>query len=251
MKRFFLHTIKENNKTCTITGSEARHISKVMRMREGDRLILMDQTGKRFQAKIVSSVPEKVIVTLEKKLHDPPAPPVEIILCQSILKSRAMDFVVQKTSELGIGTIIPFSSERTVVRLKGDKISKKIRHWLEIAHESTKQADRFVPAEIVPPKDFQALIDSMRSEQALKIILLEGEECRGIKEILRDSPDYKKIICIVGPEGGFSGDEVGIAKNAGFIAATMGRRILRAETAAIIITAVIQYELGDLGRWEL
>ena len=115
MKRFFLHTIEENQKACIITGPEAGHIIKVMRMREGDRLILMDHTGKRFQAKIVSSKSDRVTVNLEKELPSPPASPVEIIICQSILKSRAMDYLIQKTSELGVGTIIPFMAKTVTI----------------------------------------------------------------------------------------------------------------------------------------
>ena len=115
MKRFFVENIQEKKGFCLITGTEAGHISRVLRMGKGDRFILMDGTGARFQVSIASSDPDGLKVSIEKRLPSPPPPPVEIILCQSILKSRSMDYMVQKTSELGVGGIIPFISERTVV----------------------------------------------------------------------------------------------------------------------------------------
>ena len=110
MRRFFVEEIREIHGACSITGSEAKHIIKVLRMRTGDRFVLMDGKGARFQVTIASATPREVQVVLGKPLPKPPPSPVQIMLCQALLKSRQMDYLIQKTSELGDDPINPFSS---------------------------------------------------------------------------------------------------------------------------------------------
>lgn len=247
MRRFFIEEIIAKDGTCIIEGSEARHITKVLRMGQGDRLILMDSQGARFQAIIESAYPHKVSVTLERPLPAPPPSPANITLCQALLKSRPMDYVVQKTSELGVNCIIPFSSERTVVRIDSDRISNKVKHWQEIAHNAAKQSDRGNPLRIGPPYLFQDLLEALRQKDALKIILWEDEKAQDLKTLLRSPKPRKDFIGMIGPEGGFSHKEIEMAREAGFSSVSLGERILRAETAAITLIAIVQYEWGDLG----
>ena len=127
VKRFFVEEIRAEDGVYSITGREAKHISKVLRMTPGDRVILMDGKGMRFLGLIESCNPREVLVVLEKPLPRPIPSPVDISLCQALLKSRAMDYLVQKTSELGVAVICPFSSERTIVRLQEDRSSNRIR----------------------------------------------------------------------------------------------------------------------------
>ncbi len=221
-------------------------MTRVLRMGRGDRFILMDGKGARFQAIILSAGRREVLATLEKALPQPPPSPVEITLCQALLKSRAMDYVIEKTSELGVNQIFPFSSERTVVRLNPEKSANKERHWREIAQGAAKQSNRSAPAEIGPLVSFGELLAKGPRENAIKVILWEEEGARDLKGLLKASPPLKTFIGIVGPEGGFSQEEVRAAKEAGFISVSLGQRVLRAETAAITMVAVIQYERGDL-----
>ena len=246
MRRFFVEKIDAKQALFSITGSEAKHISRVLRMGPGDRFILMDGEGARFLALIESAGSREVRVFLEKPLPEPAPSPVEIILCQALLKSRKMDYLIQKTSELGVDCIIPFSSERTVVRLKKERLSGRIKHWREIARSSAKQSDRAVPAQIEGLVPFNELVAKWKEEDALKIVLWEEEGSKDLKGVLRESTLQKKFIGIVGPEGGFSRQEIEAAKDAGFVAASLGNRILRSETAAITVVAVVQYEWGDL-----
>jgi len=117
MRRFFIEEIKEKEGFCKVPEPEARHIVKVLRMKQGDRLILMDSGGKRFEASIESAALKELTVKLIKKLPEPPPSPVSIDICQALIKSRVMDYMIEKTSELGISNIIPFYSERTVIKL--------------------------------------------------------------------------------------------------------------------------------------
>lgn len=246
LRRFFVENIRAKAGFCSITGSEARHISRVLRMAPGDRFVLMDGSGARYQALIDAIGAREVRVLLEKALPAPRPSPVKIILCQALLKSRPMDYIVQKTSELGVDCIVPFSSKRTVVRLKGDRMRNKIRHWREIARGAAKQSGRETTAEIEAPLPFQELATRWKEENAHKVILWEGEREKDLKELLTSSSSPGKVIAFIGPEGGFVHEEIEEAQSAGFSPVSLGGRVLRSETAAIILVALIQYEHGDL-----
>jgi 16S rRNA (uracil1498-N3)-methyltransferase len=201
-----------------------------------------------------------------------------------------MDYVMEKTSELGLHRILPFSSERTVVRLNEERFANKKQHWHELARSAAKQSDRKTPMEIGPLSSFEELVESCRAEDALKVILWEEETATDLKGVLRRSPPFTpsppaspeakpmadgrdrwragqtlppegegkacpvldtgvgvmKFIGVVGPEGGFSEQEVRAAEKAGFVSVSLGQRVLRAETAAVAIVAIVQYEWGDL-----
>ena len=247
MRRFFVEEINERDGQTVISGAEARHILKVLRMGKGDHFILMDGKGNRHEAVIESSRHKELLVRLERPLPPPSVSPVKIILCQALLKSRAMDYLIEKASELGVNAIIPFSSERTVIRLNENRAANRAKHWREVAQNAAKQSDRMKPAKIFLPISFKELMGKREHDDSIKVILWEKEESKDLKEILRDSSSLTKFIGIVGPEGGFSKEEINTAKEAGFTPVSMGRRILRAETAAITLVAIIQYELGDLG----
>ena len=246
MKRFYVENIRPQNGVLTITGSEAGHILRVMRMGPGDRFILMDRTGARYEVAIESCHRKEVRVVLEKSIPPPPASPLEITLCQALLKSRPMDYLIQKTSELGVHRIIPFISDRTVIRLDQSGFDAKSRHWREIARNAAKQSDRPAPAEIGSLFSFRDLIAGLKGQEAFKVILWEGEKTRDLKGLLSETGPAKKVLGIVGPEGGFTSHEIHLALDAGFSPASLGHRILRAETAAQTLVAVIQYEWGDL-----
>ena len=246
MRRFFIDEIKEKDGPLAIVGPEAKHIIRVLRMGRGDRLILMDGKGARFQAVIESAGHKEVLVTLEKPLPRLPSSPAKIILCQALLKSVAMDYVVQKTSELGVHSIFPFSSERTVAKVGKEKFENKVRHWGEIAQNAAKQSDRDIPSEIGPLLCLKDLLEKCKRKDVLKAIMWEEEDAKDLKSILKGPSKLRQFVGIVGPEGGFTREEIRMAKEAGFISISMGHRVLRAETAAITMVAVVQYEWGDL-----
>lgn len=246
VKRFFIQEIKPSEGLLSIKGTEAKHIATVLRMSTGDRIVLMDGTGKRFQALIESVRHHEVLVTLERALPSPPASPLRISLCQALLKSSAMDYLVHKASELGVDQILPFHSDRTLLKPGAHASANKLRRWREIAQSAAKQSDRMKPAEIGPLLTFRELLEQWTREDVKKFILWEDETTRDLKSLLRSRPPAKQIVGIVGPEGGFSAQEIEAAGEAGFISASLGHRVLRAETAAITLVALLQYEWGDL-----
>ncbi|MBW2066573.1 MAG: 16S rRNA (uracil(1498)-N(3))-methyltransferase [Deltaproteobacteria bacterium] len=234
-------------KPAVISGKEARHIIKVLRMGRGDRMIVIDPEGNRFYGVIRSLGRQSVTLIIEKPAPKPSPSPIEILLCQALLKSRAMDFLIQKASEIGVDRILPFTSERTIVKPDNERMGVKRRHWGEIALNSAKQCDRAAPMEIAPLRAFEDLVSATGDVEGLKVILWEQEQSQDLKSLLRTSTRGKKFIALVGPEGGFSSREIQLARKAGFVSVSLGERILRAETASLAIATIAQYEWGDLG----
>jgi 16S rRNA (uracil1498-N3)-methyltransferase len=246
LRRFFVEAPIEPDQPCAITGSEARHILKVLRMGPGDRLVIMDGRGALFEALIQSATRQEVTVIPKMRLPQLPPSPVETILCQSLLKSDSMDYLIQKTSELGVDAIFPFFSQRTVVHLAEGRSVDRLSRWNKIGKSAAKQSGRTAPVRIATPSPFEELTAAWKTETGLKAIMWEGERKRDLKALLKDSSRTDRFIGIIGPEGGFSEEEVERAENAGFIPVSLGNRILRSETAAMTLVAIVQYEWGDL-----
>lgn len=247
MRRFLVENLNTQDGVCIIAGPEARHMTRVLRMGPGDRFVLMDGKGNRFLASIESATRQGVRVAILNPLSKPPPSPVTIVLCQALLKSGPMDYLIQKTSELGVDYILPFTSLRTITMLKRERLSNRMRHWREIAKSSAKQSGRVVPAQINVLSSLAELTAKWKEEKGMKAILWEGEGTTDLKGLLRGSSRAEKFIGMVGPEGGFRGEEIELAADAGFIPVTLGNRILRSETAAMTMVAIVQYEWGDLG----
>ncbi|MBN1848937.1 MAG: 16S rRNA (uracil(1498)-N(3))-methyltransferase [Deltaproteobacteria bacterium] len=242
-----IEQIENQNGYSTISGSEARHITRVLRMKPGDRLVLIDMNGLRFQAVIESIGSKDVRVAIEKPLPAPPPPRIEITLCQAVLRSQPMDYIIQKICELGVYRIIPFLSQRTVVKLNNRDLDNKIKHWQKIAQSATKQSGSPIMTKISHITNFQDMMSRLSEEMGVKVILWEEERSNDLKGFIRKTSFEEKIMGIVGPEGGFSPEEIKISRSVGFSSISLGHRILRAETAAVILSAVFQYEWGDLG----
>jgi 16S rRNA (uracil1498-N3)-methyltransferase len=246
MRRFVVDEILSTQRSLLITGSEAKHMATVLRMGPGDRIILLDKAGERFQAVIRATTPRRVLVDVENPLPSPAPSPVHITLCQALLKSHRMDLLMEKTSELGVNRVLPYRAERTVVQVDDSKAPGKVKRWQEIAQSAAKQSDRGTPAEIGPLYPFNEMLAVLSKEPAMRILLWEREASRSLKDLLRSNSPAARVIAMVGPEGGFTEREVKEVGEAGFVSVSLGSRILRAETAAISLVAVIQYEWGDL-----
>jgi 16S rRNA (uracil1498-N3)-methyltransferase len=247
MRRFFIEEIIEENGLCLIPEKEARHMTKVLRMKAGDPFTLISGKGEGFEAVIETASKKGVYARIIKPFPLNGASPVSIELCQAILKPRMMDYMIEKTSELGVSRIQPFYSERTIIKPDKDSASNKQRHWRMIAQSALKQCGRAVPAVINDPMDFKEMVKAVAQKEGVKVVLWEGEERSDLKTLLRGKETVDNFTGIIGPEGGFTGQEVNLMRDTGIIPVSVGTRILRAETAAIALTTIIQYEWGDLG----
>jgi 16S rRNA (uracil1498-N3)-methyltransferase len=247
MRRFFIEEIIEEDNLCLIPEKEARHMTKVLRMKADDPFILITGKGEAFEAVIETASKNGVYARIIKPLPLTASSPVEIEICQAILKPRMMDYMIEKTSELGVSRIQPFYSDRTVIKPDKNSASNKIRHWRMIAQSALKQCGRAVPADIAEPAGFKEMVKASSEKSGVKVVLWEGEERSDLKTRLRGKETTEAFTGIIGPEGGFTGQEINLMRDAGIIPVSVGSRILRAETAAIALTTIIQYEWGDLG----
>jgi 16S rRNA (uracil1498-N3)-methyltransferase len=243
---FFPGSVREGE-LCELGEQTLRYIKSVLRMKKGESLILFDGAGWEYEAAIKTFLDDRVSIEVLKK-NRIPEKAVKISLFQALPKATKMDFIVQKATELGADRIISFQSARTVPRLSQDKARGKISRWRSIAQEASRQCGRPDIPEIRGIVSFEEML-ACSEGQSLKIILWEEESKRNIKEILRDEKyaGANDISVVIGPEGGFTREEIERAADKGFISATMGKNILKVETAVLAILSIIQYEKGIFG----
>lgn len=246
MRRFLVDKIIPTTGLVSITGKEATHISRVLRMEKGDTLVIMDGKGNLFESTIENIHYKEVKVKINKGIPPLPSSPIEISLGQALIKSHPMDYLIQKTTELGISSIALFYSERTVIKSKPDHLRNKMDRWMEIMKSSCRQCGRATLPTLNPPLPFEEIIKNAPGKKTLRILLWENEDKTDLKKVLRSTRPLPHILTMVGPEGGFTGNEINLARQAGFKIVSLGKRILRTETAAVSLVSIIQYEWGDL-----
>ncbi|WP_294373093.1 16S rRNA (uracil(1498)-N(3))-methyltransferase [uncultured Clostridium sp.] len=251
MHKFFTepHNITENQGV--ITGDDVKHIYKVLRLNEGEEVILNNCEGIEYLGKINSINKNEVIVDIIEKLNINNESDVKIHLFQGLPKGQKMDLIVQKGTELGVNEFIPTITERVDVKLKGD--FKKLDRLNRIALEASKQSKRSIIPKVREVINFDEAMVQLK-EMDLVLVPYENAENFGIKTLMRklreenkDLSNIHNIGIVIGPEGGFEEEEITKLSDAGAYIVTLGRRILRTETAGFTATALIQYELSDLG----
>ncbi|MBM4348494.1 MAG: 16S rRNA (uracil(1498)-N(3))-methyltransferase [Deltaproteobacteria bacterium] len=245
MRRFYVPVLHVEKDLLKISGQEARHIQRVLRLRTGDGIVVFDGSGREYEGVIVGEEPTAVVIKVRTIFSSKEESPIEIVLAQSLLKGEKMDYLIQKATELGVRKIIPFFSSRSVPRPDRAKTLERHQRLERIAVEASKQCGRGMITRIEPLCDYSEML-SLASRESLRIVLDEREG-RRLKEVLRESKDQRRIFFVVGPEGGMSQEEIEKSKKTGFIPVFMGRRIMRAETASLCLLSILQYEWGDIG----
>ncbi len=225
-------------------------MAKVLRLKEGDRVVLFDGTGNEYEAAIEAISAREARLSIKKYSRGLAEPPVCITVAQGFLKERKMDILIRQLTELGISRWIPFAAVRSVSRPDVQRLTKRVVRWRKIATESLKQCRRARPPRIQTAAGFEQML-RFTGEADVKMAFWEAEE----KSVLdadgfRDT-DLQEIFIIIGPEGGLTPEEIGLARQAGFQSVSLGPRILRAETATIAACALVQYLFGDLGKGRL
>ena len=216
---------------------------RFQRARVGSIVTFTDCEGNDFRGRIIRLSREEASIFIFDAFPSPTESSLEIILLQALPEKERMELIIQKATELGVSAIVPFKSERSISLEEREAKQKKAHRWQEIAVKAVQQSRRAKVPRVEPYLSFHEALNSC-GEDKLKIILWEkkGEHLR---EILRQNHP-QKIYVAVGPEGGFTEEEVTLAKEKGFIPVKLGQRILRTETAAITLVGILQYELGDL-----
>ena len=247
MKRFYLPGKVATQKEIAISGSDARHMVTVLRFKPGDRIVVFDGSGFDYDAEIMSISPEKVTASILRKYRSRPESPARIMVAQALLKGKKMDTLIRQATELGIARWVPFTAERSIPSLNQKRRTDRLERWQTIVRESLKQSGRGAFTEVSPIISYQEMLAQGQPCQ-IKIVFWENAT-EPLENVIHTYPADSRSICIVlGPEGGFAEKEVEAARSVGFKTASLGSRILRAETAAISACVLMQYVFGDLGR---
>jgi 16S rRNA (uracil1498-N3)-methyltransferase len=247
MARFFIPSERIRNKRGTMIGEELEHLRKVLRLRPGDLLRVFDDAGWEHEAVIRGFTADQGEIEILESYRAERESALNVSLAVGLTKGEKMDLVVEKATELGIYTIIPFVSAYTVPKLDERKIDKRANRWEKIALSAAKQCGRTRIPKILSLCEFRELITRARTD-VLKLLFWEREGRQTLKELRQIEREVREVLLVVGPEGGFSLEEIEKAQENGFHSIALGRRILRAETAAVTAMALVQFLWGDLGE---
>jgi len=248
MRRFFVAPENITGSTAVLTGPEARHMSTVLRLSTGAAIILFDGTGTYYETVLTKISPSRVetkIVAITPYIETAEDFHPALHLGIGLLKGKKMDLILQKITELGVVSVSPFRSRYCVAK---DHAKDRISRWQKIALEACKQCNRPKPPDINPAKDLNELLsESGEDGHDLKLIFWENKEGqKPLREIFSPLEKINSVMILIGPEGGFSTEEIGQATDAGYEPVTMGSRVLRSETAVITAVSILQHELGNL-----
>lgn len=247
MYRFFIQSgqvgLKETGGSLSITGSDVNHISNVLRMKVGEVIDCVDETGRAYLSRISSFSDQEVTCEI-LEVHDPKTELANsITLYMGLPKSDKPELIIQKAVELGADRIVPVVTRYTVVKLDQKKAEKKRQRWQAVAEAAAKQSKRAIIPEVAGIMSFREALEEAKD---LDVLLLPYEREEGIshtRKVIRDIQKGQSLGVFVGPEGGFSREEVDQAVAYGAETISLGHRILRAETACITVLGILMYEL--------
>jgi 16S rRNA (uracil1498-N3)-methyltransferase len=246
MPTFFVTAESIAPPTIRITGQLLHHLRDSLRLRLGDELTLIDESGTRYHTEVAQVTTKALEARILGQTTAPPRIAPTLILAQAILKGEKMDWVIQKATELGVDHIVPIHAKHGVVKIQPDRLDHQRARWERIALEAAQQSERWTLSTIEAPTDLSHLFRE-QAYATTKIILSERSRDQSLTKVPLTTNTGQAILMLIGPEGGWDVEELRLAGEAGFQAVTIGQRILRAETAAIAAVSILQSRLGELG----
>jgi 16S rRNA (uracil1498-N3)-methyltransferase len=262
MTRLFTEkTLPEDQQTYSFSGEEARYLSDVLRIQPGENICLCDGARTDFTGRVSTVTRENVTVDLIKREPNRTEPPYEAVMYQALVKGDKMDLIIQKGVELGVSKIVPVSCIRSIVKLEGKDTPKKIARWQKIAEEAARQCGRGTVPIVESPLSFTQAVRAAKEQSDLAFLPWECEKSRPLSQLLNDyiseltaekplsaeklpiQKSIPRLVFFIGPEGGFDPKEIDEAQAAGIKTVTLGRRILRTETAGIAVLSMFIYRL--------
>ncbi len=245
-RRFIVNSRSICDGYASYDGTLHHHIARVLRLRSGDKVTLVDEQGRRHYGVIDQITQEWTAVRLTETIEASAfsdAPSITVI--QGLPKGEKIELVLQKGTELGVAEFSIFRADRSVPKLSGEKLQGRLERWIRITAEASRQSERFdQPTVTWHPSAAAAATSAANAD--LKLLLWERGEPKPLRDLLKEFPRPSSIAIAVGPEGGFEPGEAETFSLWGFVPVTMGERILRTETAALAMTAIVQYKWGDI-----
>lgn len=251
MQRYFVEKEQFENEKVRILGEDARHISRVMRGRTGDKIIVCDGALRVVLAELEIVEQSEVIAVVLKEIAEKNEARFRVSIAQSLPKGDKLETVIQKCTEIGADAFVPFLSERTVVQYDAKKEEKRLQRWSKIAKEAAEQSHRSRIPEVKQPLTYKQLLKTF-GDYDLVLFCYEKENGLQLRDAVRPFAESRRedeanVLLVVGPEGGFAEREADEAEAAGAKITGLGKRILRAETAGMTALSCILYESGEMG----
>lgn len=248
MYKFFVQEKQIENNKISINNDDVNHIKNVLRLNIGEQLeISNSDTGESFVCKILDFENSRVNCEIIEKIADVSETNINLHILQGLPKSDKMEFIIQKCTELGVKEFTPVLFNRCIVKLNGKDEQKKIERWQKISEVAAKQSKRDIVPKINNVIKLDKIIERIKQYDII-IVAYEEEKENGIKQELQkiNGKENLKIGILIGPEGGIEKEEIEQLKEAGAKIVTLGKRILRTETAPIVMSSVIMYELNEM-----
>jgi 16S rRNA (uracil1498-N3)-methyltransferase len=244
---FYTRPENIDHETLTIDGEEAKHILQVLRYKTGDVISVVDGCGTKYNVLIEKTSKEYLQGKIISSILSENEPVCQVTLAQAVCRNERMDFLIEKATEIGVYSIIPILTERSLIKVSGGFREKnKMERWRRLAIASMKQSLRTILPEIQNIIKFKELLPRIRNFDLCLIASLE-KDSKSIKECEELRNNKGRILLVVGPETGFSEDELSQATECGAIPITLGARRLRTETAGVVFLSLVLHQLDDLG----
>lgn len=244
MYQFFVDPAQIQGNKIMITGKDVNHIKNVLRMKKGEEISVSNGVdGKEYRCGIEELLEDSVVCTLRFIKEDALELPSKVYLFQGLPKGDKMELIIQKAVELGVYEVIPVSCKRAVVKLDEKKARSKISRWQGIAEAAAKQSKRGIVPGI---KEVMTMKDALSYSQCAKVRIIPYElatDMKRTKELIGGIQPGEDIAIFIGPEGGFEEGEVSMAVESGVVPVTLGKRILRTETAGMTVLSILMYQL--------
>lgn len=247
MDRFFTpkNNINLEQNTCIIEGEDVKHISRVLRSRENDKLEVCDMDNNEYICEIREINKDNILLDIIEKVNIKRESNLKVKLYQGMPKGTKMELILQKLTEIGVDEIVLVQTKRSVTKIDNKKEDKKIERWERIIYEAAKQSKRAKIPKLTGVLTFKEALADMQNND-LNICPYENERTISIKEAIKDS-SANTIGIFVGPEGGFEEEEIEKIQEIDGKVVSLGPRILRTETASVVASSIVLYELSDLG----
>ena len=229
-----------------IHGEVAHRIGRVLRLTAGAEIVLFDGSGMEWTVRLHSVARDHAagrVLFSEKGRGEPT---VRLTLYQGVMKGSKFDWTLQKGTELGVSCFVPMDCRRSVPRIRRESQPARLARWRKIIVEAAEQSGRAVIPDVADPVTFQEVCDALERAPGLVVLPWEGESVKSLSAAVSEAPDSKEVALVIGPEGGLDPEEVDYARGKGLEPVSLGRRILRAETAGIAAVSTLMYALGEM-----
>ncbi len=246
MSTYFVDPRAITPPTISMTGDLLHHLRDSLRLRPGDALTLNDGCGTRYRVEVTHVTPQAIDSRIIDRQTEPAHRTPPIVLGQALIKGDKMDWVIQKSTELGVATILPIHSTHSVIKPNPERLEHQRSRWERIARDAAQQSERWTLPAIADPVSL-AEICRRYATAPLKGLFVERSNGSSLATIPLPVDRQQPIILLIGPEGGWAPDEQRLAQEQGFLPLTLGPRILRAETAAIAALSILQSRLDEMG----